>query len=182
MSNKDFDAFVERQLAATPETSGINWDDVRGEWLGYLASLYTKIESFLTDYVSSNKIQFEYHELELNEINIGAYKARQMVMKVGRQEITISPIGTLLIGCKGRVDVLGPVGSAQILLVDRKATSSRSLFHVSTSEHGTLPAAPKESLDQVEWEWKIATPPPAVRFTELKKATFLDLIVEVANG
>ena len=44
-----------------------------------------------------------------------------MILKIGRQEITMTPVGTLLIGAKGRVEVVGPAGRTRLLLVNSKA-------------------------------------------------------------
>jgi hypothetical protein len=45
-----------------------------------------------------------------------------MILKIGRQEIVMTPIGTLLIGAKGRVDVVGPAGRARLVLVNSQAS------------------------------------------------------------
>ena len=72
MDNKDFDEFVKRQQGGASVTSAeINWEKERDDWLAHLDHLYTKIESFLTKYVSSGQIRYEYRLIELNEENIG---------------------------------------------------------------------------------------------------------------
>lgn len=122
MDSKDFDEFVKRQQDGTSVAAvEIDWKKERDQWLAHLGRLYSKIESFLAKYVSSGQIRYEYRSIDLNEENIGSYTAKQMVLRIGRQEVDLVPIGTLLIGSKGRVDVRGPAGTAQILLVDRKA-------------------------------------------------------------
>jgi len=180
--NKTFDEFVSRQQEADPETTSIDWEMERDAWLAHLDRLYSKIESFLSKYVSVGQIRYEYRPVQLNEENIGSYSARQMVLRIGRQEVDLVPIGTLLVGSKGRVDVRGPAGRAQILLVDSKASDPRSLIHVTVSVGGKLPPPPGKRAQEIEWEWKIVTRPPERRFVEITQQTFFDLILEVANG
>jgi hypothetical protein len=104
-----------------------------------------------------------------------------MVLRIGRQDIVLKPIGTLLIGFKGRVDVEGPIGRAQIALVDKKAFGVASLVHVTVGAGGKLPVAPKKPPEEIEWAWKIVTPPPERRFVEITQQTLSQLILDVAN-
>jgi len=182
MDNRTFDEFVSRQQESVPETASVNWEKQRDEWLAHLNRLYSSIESFLSKYVSSGQIRYEYRPVELNEEYVGSYSAKQMVLKIGRQEVDLVPIGTFLIGSKGRVDVRGPGGRAQILLVDSKASNPRSLIHVTVGVGGKLPVAPTRSPEEIEWEWKIITRPPERRFIGITQETFFNLVMEVANG
>jgi hypothetical protein len=139
MPKTDFDEFVKRQQATTSDAASIDWDKQRDEWLGYLDMLYTQIESFLETYLSAGQARCEYSQITLNEENIGSYTAKQMVLKIGRQQVIFAPTGTLLIGMKGRVDVLDPAGGARLFLVNKKATSARSLIKVTVSAGRTPP-------------------------------------------
>jgi hypothetical protein len=182
VESKDFDEFVRRQQAEASVAAAIDWNHERDEWLGHLRVLYAKTESLLKKYTSSGQIRLEYRSIRLNEENIGSYSAKQMVLKIGRQEVNLVPIGTLLIGFKGRVDVEGPAGKAQIALVDSKASSTASLIHVSVGVGGKPPVAPKKPAEPVEWAWRIVTRPPERRFIEITQETLFQTIMEVANG
>ncbi len=183
MDIKEFDEFVNREQKAAAETASVDWDSQRKEWLGYLDQLYKKVESLLHKYISSGQIQLGYRSVELNEENIGSYAAKQMVLKIGPKSVVLEPIGTLLIGSKGRVDVIGPTGKAQILLVDGKASDLRSLVHVRVSIAGKKPLAPPPKRPrEIQWEWKIVTRPPERRFIEITQEALFQLIMEVANG
>jgi hypothetical protein len=182
MDSKDFDEFVKRQQEGVGVAVSVDWGKERDEWIAHLNALYARIESLLNKYVSSGQIRFGYRIIELTEEHIGSYSATQMTVGIGRQEVLLVPIGTLLIGTKGRVDVIGPAGRAEILLVDRWASGPASLIHVSVGVGGKLPAAPRESPQNIEWEWKIVTRPPERRFVEITQQSLFQLIMEVANG
>jgi hypothetical protein len=185
MDNKDFDEFVKRQQGGSSVASAeINWEKERDDWLAHLDHLYTKIESFLTKYVSSGQIRYEYRLIELNEENIGSYAAKEMLLRIGRQEVDFVPIGTLLVGSKGRVDINGPAGRAQLLLVDKEASgAAQVVFRVKVGAGGRL-LAPSESpqRQEIQWEWKILSRPPERRLTEITQESLFQLIMEVANG
>lgn len=182
MDNRTFDEFVSRQQERGTKTAPINWEAQRDEWLANLDRLYSKIESLLAKYVSSGQIQFRYQSVELSEEYIGSYSAKRMTLRIGRQEVGFVPIGTLLIGSKGRVDVIGPAGRAEMLLVDSTAFGPRSLIHVTVGIGGKLPVSPSEADRDIEWEWRIVTRPPERRFIEITQESLFQLIMEVANG
>ena len=179
---KEFDEFVKREREAAAETASVDWDGERKEWLSYLDKLYKKVESLLHKYVSSGQIQLGYRSVELNEENIGSYAAKQMVLKIGPKSVVLEPIGTLLLGSKGRVDVIGPAGKAQILLVDSKRSGPTPLVHVSIGFGGKLPVPPAEPPREIKWEWRIVTRPPERRFIEITQQSLFQLILEVDNG
>ena len=144
--------------------------------------LYASVESFLEKYLSTGQIKREYVMVTLNEENIGPYRAKKMVLRIGPQQVELVPVGTLLIGSKGRVDVVGPAGVAQLLLVDKRASGPGSLIHVRVGAGGKLPELPTRNPQQIEWEWRIVTRPPERRFTEITQQSFFALIMEVTNG
>jgi hypothetical protein len=185
MDTREFDEFVKREQEAAAGVASVDWDGERKEWLGYLDKLYKKVESLLRKYISSGQIQLGYRQVELNEENIGSYAAKQMILKIGPKSVVLEPVGTLLIGSKGRVDLVGPTGKAQILLVDSKASDPRSIFKVRVRIVGTgkkTPAPAPKAAREIKWEWKIVTRPPERRFIEITQESLFQLIMEVANG
>jgi hypothetical protein len=112
----------------------------------------------------------DFAEIELTEPGIGAYLARRMDIKIGRQHVALIPVGTLLVGCKGRVDLEGSGGRAQILLVDERARSAADRIKVTVSAATVLPATPANGPRS--WAWKILTNSPQRRFEELDRKPF----------
>ncbi len=186
MTVKEFDDFVERQRSGALSETQVNWDQVRDEWLAHLEALYSMIESLLGRYISSGQISVRYKSIDLNERDIGSYQARQMILRIGRQEVDLVPAGTLFIGCKGLVDVIGSAGKSRLVLAnkDRRFTvqgpkitgiiKTANQFR-SGSELGSVSAI-------AEWTWKILPRPPALNLDELTSENFFQLIMEVTNG
>jgi hypothetical protein len=184
MSKSDFDDFVKRQQAQQQdEAAAFNPKQQLDEWLSYLDALYKEITVYLQDYTKSGAAQIEYRDIPLNEEFIGPYTARQMILKIGSATVTFTPIGTMLIGTKGRVDVQGPLGTKRLNLVNKWMTSGRQLVQVTVRRSGDPPPAPAspEAVRQIEWAWKINTPPPEMKFIDLTDEVFFDLILAVAN-
>jgi hypothetical protein len=178
---QEFDDFVKRQRPSPTTERPVDWEKERNDWIAYLNSLYDQIESFLKAYKDS--IRIEYPELQLDEEYIGRYTVKQMILHIGRQEITLTPIGTLLIGFKGRVDVVGSAGKASLALVNKDAVDARSLIRVKVTVGTKKSPQPEEGMKKnIEWVWKIAGPPPLIRFIDLNEETFLQLIMDVSNA
>ena len=172
----DFGEFVKRQQTALAD----DWAKERDDWLRHLKELYDQTESFLAEYIRTGEIKLSYRDIELNEENIGSYSTRQMILKIGRQKITMTPVGTLFLGTKGRVDVVGPAGRTRLLLVNSEASgpTPKLTVRIGTPELPAVETAPKE----ITWAWKIATSPPNIHYIELTQESLFQALVEVANG
>lgn len=174
----DFDAFVKRQQPA--QERPVDWGKERDEYLGKLEELYHLVQTHLQKYIQSGEISRSYRDTTLVEENIGSYVARQLVLKIGRKEVTFKPIGTLLIGTKGRVDVVGSAGQMRLAMVDRDATGPRVRVTVTVGPAKDTPK--KEEPKEVHWIWKIITNPPDVRYVELTPENIFEALMEVSGG
>lgn len=178
VTTKEFEEFVKRQKSSAVAEPPVDWDKERRDWIAHLDWLYKRVESFLRKY----KIDIEYRETELFEENLGTYPVRTMIIHIGRQMINLTPVGTRLIGSKGRVDVDGPYGKAALVLVDKDAASPRPRVRVRIMDPKEKVQPEIENEKKIEWVWKIATRPPAIQYIDLNTESFLQLIMEVSNA
>jgi hypothetical protein len=180
MSKKEFTEFISRQKPpVTKEEKPIDWAAQKEEWLKYLSDLYRMVESFLKEYTDSGKIALQYKNIELSEENIGRYTVQAMTLTFGTNRITLTPIGTLLIGTKGRVDMIGPKGPVRLILADKDSTGIRVTVRVLDAN---TPAV-EEVTKPINWEWKVVvTNAPRMSYQKLTQETFFNAIMEVSNG
>jgi hypothetical protein len=184
MSKKEFTDFISRQQARV-EASPINWVAEKEEWLEYLNDLYQMVERFLKEYTDKGQIILTYAELELEEENIGRYTVHAMALSFGTNRVTLTPIGTLLIGTKGRVDMIGPRGTRRLLLADKNSTGIKVVVRAHVLRPGEpLPQTTPEEVRRPNWEWKIIMPnaPPQASYQQLTQDTFFDALMEISNG
>jgi hypothetical protein len=146
MSKSEFDEFVKRQNSEQPD---FDPKQLLDEWLGDLEALYRNITSYLQTYIDSSDAQIEYQNVQLNEDFSGPYIACKLILKIGRAAVTFTPIGTMLVGSKGRVDVQGPSGTARLVLISKLATTARSLIRV-TIRGADDPPPPPPSPDEAK--------------------------------
>jgi len=180
METQNFAEFVASQQDVD---TAVDLAVIRDEWLKDLNALHREIASFLEEYTSAGSISYHFHEIELTEPDIGKYLANRMDIKIGRQHVSLVPVGTLLVGCKGRVDAMGSAGHAQLLLVDERARSAADLIRltVSRSKAGAPPPPPAPNAPR-SWAWKILTNAVQKQFVDLDKESFFALLMEIANG
>lgn len=186
-ANTQFKDFVERQQRVADVDNAIDWIKEREDWLLYLQELYDNIAKYLDEYVKSGGIRLINSKIELNEENIGVYSANRLAIVIGGQEIILTPVGTLLIGSKGRVDVEGSAGNSRLVLIDKDITDPRQMFRVTVTTKPPggsplLPLDPPHSSKKIEWAWKIVSRPPAMQFIELNKETFFEMLLELSKG
>ncbi len=182
MSRADFDEFVKRQR--TEETKATAFDPKRqlAEWLEYLDHLYKTIEGFLASYIADGTARIEFESFLLNEEFSGPYEARRMNLHIANSVVVFEPIGTMLIGAKGRVDVIGPRGRARLSLVNWKVTNARQLIQVRVSINGKPPTPLEPKSETIGWVWKIITPAPDMNFLDLTEDNFFNMILGVADA
>ena len=159
MSNRKFDQFLESQKRPVPMDASAR----RSWWLGRLNDFYTLVESFLQEYIHAQKISTARIKLQIHEEQTGAYDAEALSIFVGSNEVQLRPVGTYLIGARGRVDLVGPMGKVHFVLVEEDANSPTD---------GTSP----------RWEWKISIRLPKIKYFNINREIFLDTLMEVMNG
>lgn len=167
MTDISFDDFVDQQLAKTEPS--INWSQRRDDWVDHLVVFYHLAEEFLRKYIEQDKVHLMWATKQINEEYVGSYDVASLEIQIGVVNVRFDPIGTNLIGVKGRVDMHGPNGTVKFVLVPETASS---------------PMLPKDELEPVveEWVWKISTRHPNIRYIKLVEESFLSAIMEVANA
>lgn len=180
---EEFEKFLENnEKKSLPQ---IDWEKRKQEWIGKIEILYNSIQDWLSDYIKSNRIELKYIDYPLFEETLGHYTVKKMEIKLGEELATLEPIGTTLIGARGRVDLSGKKGKIKLVLTDKDTTKPNITFRViGTPEEE---AKRKEELEKlpkktIEWVWKISTNPPNITYNDLNQETFLNSIIKVING
>ena len=178
MADTTFSTFIEQQAAAATGDLQVDWNQRREEWLQYLDQFYKQVEGFMREYIDQGKVCLQCGTKELHEEFIGDYSVHTMALHIGANKIVFDPVGTNLIGAKGRVDMQSAKGTVKFVLVPENTANVG--WRTRTFEG---PDPLPEPVQPVEnWVWKIATPPPKVRCLELCKDSFQDAVMEVVNG
>jgi hypothetical protein len=84
---------------------GFSKEAVIEEWQKSVAALMSEIEEFLHEYKSEGTLKIEQSDTELTEEALGTYPTTQMTLRAGSAVLMIQPIGRMIIGATGRVDL-----------------------------------------------------------------------------
>ena len=197
MTNMSFDDFVNQQIAK--KEPPIDWTQIRDDWMKRLDEFYQLAEGFLQKYIEQGKVHTTRSTKQITEEHIGSYDVESLEVQIGTIKVLFDPIGTLVLGVKGRVDMRrvdmrrvdmhrvdmrhvdmhGPHGTVKFVLVPKTDSSPtiRVIVRDSSSETKDEPESVVE-----EWAWKILTPPPHIKYIELEEESFLSAIMKVANA
>ncbi len=78
------------------------------EWLKFLDDLYATFVSCLESYEKNASIYWGFKDVTIFEESLGSYSAKRAVLEMGGMKYLFDPIGTMLVGSKGRVQVSQP--------------------------------------------------------------------------
>lgn len=178
ISRKNFESFLGKQ--DLKEEEQIDWNERKNDWLRHIDKFYQIVQVFLKEYLDQGKVSIHTKPLTLNEEYIGSYEAEKCHLRMGSQEVVFSPVGTRIIGSRGRIDMEGRAGKVIFLLVDKESEGISIKTRIYTG--GETPKEKDEEKKEIIWTWKIATPPPLFRYVDLNEESFFDALMEVTNG
>lgn len=108
----------EKKQKADEEGSNVDWQQRRAQWLQSVRRLYGTIEEWLGDLKADGTVGISYRTIAMSEDQVGAYEADCMCIQVGQDRIVLEPLGTVIVGANGRVDVKGSNGDVTLLEPD----------------------------------------------------------------
>jgi hypothetical protein len=181
MGKREFDEYLKKRRGDTETVTQIDWSKKRDDWLQYLAGFYNQVEKFLSEYRESGDVAFNYNEKDIHEESVGQYRAKSLRIRIKDKDVVLDPVGTNLIGAKGRVDMIGDAGTVKFVLVDRRLDGPGLSVAIKTQGKQREVEEEKEA-EGIEWAWKIATPPPRIKYLEVNAESFLDALMEVINA
>lgn len=181
LANREFLEFVRRKTARVQaESEAIDWGERRADWLRELGELYVSMEDHLRPFTKAHEIQIERTPIQLREDYLGTYDADKLTFKIGRDKIVAKPVGILLIGARGRVDLSGPRKTLKIVLLDEGGPVLTNKI-----EHGGVAEESSHSMVRGNVEdagWYIETTPPNSVVVAFGEESFRDAIMEVSGG
>lgn len=180
MSLKDLEEFLNE--GKTTENS-FDWNKEKKEWLKAVDTFYSNITVWLrplTDKPNSSlKISFE--TMVISEEELGDYEIKKLNIVIKGHRVVLEPIGTNIIGAKGRIDMVGTYGTVRFLLVDKNLRKPNIAVRISNPTNAHVLEDQKQ-YNPVEFEWKIVTLPPNIQYIPLNEETFSNSLLSVIKN
>jgi len=178
-----FDEFIEEQTKLG-KIAEQDWAERLQDWQTHINHFYENVEVFLQPYLDKGKISIRYGRKKILEDVFGEYEVDTAAIQLGPNLIRLEPIGSIIIGAQGRLDMIGPNGVVKFLLVDKNASEPKILARVQILDRNSpvRTALREPKPEQIDWTWKIATDPPQIKFYPLTEESFFDALMGVTNG
>ena len=182
-TKKEFEALLDNKTREAAAQKSIDWEAQKKEWLASVEKFYGDMEHWLKKYIDNGRITIEKGVERIQEEHIGKYQAASRVIKIGNDRVFLRPVGTLLLGARGRIDMEGPKATVKFILTGKHSDGIRISLS-SPSKKNSVPESTKEPKAALfeEQVWKIATPPPNVQLIELTAESFFKSLIGVVNG
>lgn len=143
-------------------------------------------QDWLKELIDSKQVVCSKKEISVTEERLGTYSIEEMTLYLGRFVIRLIPIGTILIGSPGRVDMIYEGKSRMLVLVDKRIKSAAQQI-VFKTYMGSTPidkrdVSSRKPLPKPEYVWKFIDDPRQYTYSIVDKDSFQNLIVELING
>jgi hypothetical protein len=184
---KQFEEFLSQKEAEGRDQPVIDDEKIKEDWLAKIDEFYSLIQKFLHDYLEEGKIVKEWKTIQLSEETLGEYEVKQLILKIGNTRIVFTPIGRIILGALGRIDMSSDFGSVRFLVLPKKSNKS-SLLSVSENHSPNINSlnisigSNHEHDSNMELTWKIITPPPHIDYLDVTKKSFFEALMEISNG
>ena len=182
MVAETFDEFVKQRTDRARQFAEVsNSKKTLADWLRELDTLYSAMEGYLQSYTESGQIKIERRPVQLTEEYLGTYDAEALAMSIGNDEVIAQPVGTMLIGSSGRVDLTGPRKTLRIVLLEKGGPAMK----ITISDSGGPTETSSQPLVRGEVDhrgWYFATLPPAATVTAFDEDSFRDAIMDVSGA
>src|SRR3954469_392564 len=89
-----------KQKAAPPPDRAAK----RDAWIAAVDALYSVINNEYLENAGGD-VEVAYQDKVVTETSIGEYHVRDMVLRVGDEQVIFSPKGTNIVGARGRIDL-----------------------------------------------------------------------------
>ncbi len=122
------------------------------EWQKAVSALMTKVVEFLQEYKNEGTLQFESSTILLTEEALDTYQIPQMSLRAGSAVLMIQPIGRMIIGATGRVDLYrqGRAAKDDRVMILRDGSTNDSQWMLSIPpEDNSFKIVPTTQLAQL---------------------------------
>jgi len=185
MSKSSFKDFVEKEKSVDSRIKSIDWEERKNLYLDRLMTLFRDVKIFLRQFTKSNDIQIKKGKIRIKEDYIGEYEVPVLRIQLYEKHATLVPVGTLMIGTPGCVDLVGEIETIRFALADKDEDhpQSRTAFSlIWLEEDDKNEEIRTQECRKCEYVWKIMTDPPYIRYLELNEDSFLSALQKVLDA
>lgn len=134
----------------------VDWEKRKTWWVSKINDLYKEVQEWLAPLVPE-VLRIELGTMPVYEERLGSYEAPYININVDFEVVKLNPIGTIIIGAFGRIDLIGEEGSVKILL-EQRGHRPQIRVYIGQAEIARFDKQPKPpDYDHMETEWIVPT-------------------------
>ena len=95
----------------------IHWNKVREEWIQTVSNFLVSVKSWLAEEIQDGLIQVEECTEVINEEYLGSYSISSLKLHAIGKVLSLRPVGRLIIGAQGRVDLESQSSGERVILL-----------------------------------------------------------------
>lgn len=111
----DLNDFLKKKLNEKTKTE-FNAEEEKKKWINSVNEIFSNIRIWVEEPIKNNLVEIIDEEVEINEERLGKYKISSLAIRSLWDTVYIRPIGRMILGAIGRVDILSTKGKYSILL------------------------------------------------------------------
>lgn len=175
-----FDTFVKKQAEKAEKArkkADFNPQQEIETFNNRVEAFYNSVcNEWLKDYVVNNRIQIKRKPIEIHEELLGTYQIDAMDIIIGTYTIQLRPVGTILIGTSGRIDISYLSKRGMFVLVGKSVTGPRAIV-IAKEDGEKMPK--RKSMDQAVW--KFVDRSGNMKYINVNADTFQQIILDLIN-
>lgn len=148
-----------------------NWNEEKKQWVQTVYNFYKQIKKWLKPYEEQHLLTVESGEtIKIKEEYIGEYSIEELVIKVPGEQIVLAPIGKMILGAHGRIDMQTNRGTIKFLLVEAEDLSKKKYKE-------------KHKVKSTNCVWVTMTKSfGGIQYNKVDQEAFSDLLSTIING
>lgn len=111
----DLNDFLKKKLNEKTKIE-FNAEEEKKKWINSVNEIFSNIRIWVEEPIKNNLVEIIDEEVEINEERLGKYKISSLAIRSLWDTVYIRPIGRMILGAIGRVDILSTKGKYSILL------------------------------------------------------------------
>lgn len=172
----DLANFIAMKQAEAQKQPSIDWAKRRTKWLQELNLVFDNVITLLTD-AGLSKTAIKKGEREIVEEKLGQYTAPTLsVTMPDGLIIDFDPVGSVIIGGFGRVDVSARNSTSKRLLIAGDADSD------ADADVGDGQPKPRVPSYERKWQWEFLAPGRPSAAAPISATSLMDVLVDLSNA
>lgn len=143
-----FDEFLKSKQEEAQNKPALNKEGRIEQFRTYVNDFYQKMETeWLAGFYEQLNPSFE--EITIHEEALGDYKVNSLSLTIGNDKVLFKPIGTILIGTPGRIDMTCNARKGKFIMTGEKARTPQAHIRVSIAGE----KIPKRDYGNLVWKF-----------------------------